>query len=175
MPQSGEASLLPRLLACGVIAAALLLAALLAGCGGSAGGGAQPSSALSQDHTFQETLKAAVCMRANGVPNYPDPKLVNGIVRLSFLPGVNPTTPAVQRGAKKCGYQNELRAEETQSRIAFVRCVRTHGVRNFPYPTADGGVSVEMVEARGINPQSPAVARVVSECLPPWLRPPTTP
>ena len=40
------------------------------------------------------------------------------------------------------------------------RCMRTHGVKNFPYPTAQGHVSVEMVEAAGINPQSPAVARV---------------
>jgi hypothetical protein len=78
-------------------------------------------------------------------------------------------------GFQKCGNQTELQAAATRSRIAFVRCMRTHGVRNFPYPTATGHVSVEMVRARGINPQSPAVARVVSECLPPSLRPPTGP
>jgi hypothetical protein len=39
------------------------------------------------------------------------------------------------------------------------------------HPTADGGVSVEMVRAQGINPQSPTVGRAVSECVPPWLRP----
>lgn len=69
-----------------------------------------------------------------------------------------------------CGYQHELQAEQTRSRIAFVRCMRTHGVRN-PPPTASGHVPAEMVEAQGINPQSPAVVRVVSDCLPPSLRP----
>ncbi len=69
------------------------------------------------------------------------------------------------------GRQQASRAQ-TRSRIAFVSCMRAHGVTRFPYPTADGHVSVAMVRAQGINPQSPAVARVVSECLPPWLRPP---
>ena len=50
--------------------------------------------------------------------------------------------------------------------------MRTHGVTDFPYPTAQGGVSPEMVQAAGINMQSPTVMRAVSECLPPWLRPP---
>jgi hypothetical protein len=130
-----------------VIAVAPLIAGLLAGCGGS----------------------------AHGVPTYPEPKLINGATRIPFTTAVNPTTPAVQTAAKKCGAGAEQQAGETSSRIAFVRCMRTHGVRNFPYPTAQGRVSVEMVRARGINPQSPAVASVVSECLPPWLRPPRGP
>lgn len=150
------------------IAAALLVGALLAGCGGSSGGGVTHQA-------VNRALKAAACMRANGVPNYPEPKLINGTIKLSFTASINPSTPAVQTAAKKCGYQDELQAAETSSRIAFVRCMRTHGVAKFPYPTAKGGVSVAMVRARGIDPQSPAVVRVVSECLPPWLRPPKTP
>ena len=151
-----------------MIAAALLPAAVLAGCGDSSGGGGTHPA-------FHRALKAAACMRANGVPNYPDPQLINGSIRLRFTANINPTKPAVQTAAKKCGSQNGILAEETSSRIAFVRCMRSHGVGRFPYPTADGGVSVEMVRARGINPQSPAVVRVVSECLPAWLRPPATP
>jgi hypothetical protein len=73
---------------------------------------------------------------------------------------------------KTCSARQKLQASETRSRIVFVHCVRTHGVRNFPYPSAAGHVSAEMVRAQGIDPQSPAVGRVVSECLPPWLRPP---
>jgi len=91
---------------------------------------------------------AAACMLATGVPNHP---------------------------ASKCGDHNELEAKETRSRITFARCMRTHGVRNFPYPTAHGQVSVAMVKAHGINPQSPTVARTAAECLPPWLRPPKAP
>jgi len=150
------------------IATTLLVAALLAGCGRSSGGGVTQEA-------FHRALKAAACMRANGVPNYPEPKLINGTIHISYTPRVNPTSPAVQAAAQKCGYQNEEQAEETRSRIAFARCMRTHGVPDFPYPTPQGAVSVEMVEARGINPQAPAVARVEAKCLPPWLRPPKGP
>jgi hypothetical protein len=144
------------------IAAALLLVALLAGCGGSSGGVTHQA--------FHRALKAAAWMRIRGVPNHPEPKLINGTIELSSTASVNPATPAVRTAAKKCGYQDERQAEETRSRVASVRRTRTHGVATFPYPTANGHVPVAIVRARGINPQAPAVVRV-SKCLPPWLRP----
>lgn len=85
-----------------------------------------------EDQAFQRALNAAAWMQAHGVPNYPEPKLINATIKLSFTASVNPTTSAVQAAAKKCGYQNELQAEETRSRIAFVRCMRILGVRSFP-------------------------------------------
>jgi hypothetical protein len=139
---------------------------------GSAG---RQVTATQENQEYQKSLKAAACMRANGVRNYPEPKLINGTIKLSFTASINPATPAVRTAAKKCGYQDEQEAEQTRLRMAFVCCMRTHGVTKFPYPTANGHVSVAMVRARGINPQAPAVARVVSECLPPWLRPPRGP
>jgi hypothetical protein len=159
----------PRLLACGVIAAALL-----AGCGGSLS--AHQSSALSgqvrhalayshcmrshglsdfpdpngqgnfrihsepgtdldpnasafqaalkacgpipssvtpaqENQAFQKDLKAAGCMRANGVPDYPEPQLVEGTsasgsILLHYNPSIDPNAPAVQEAARKCGYRN---------------------------------------------------------------------
>ena len=145
------------------IAAALLVGALLAGCGSGSAGVTQPA--------LRRALKAAACLRANGVPNYPEPKFVDGTIALSFTAGVNPTTPAVQTAAEKCGYQAEQQAGETSSRIAFVRCMREHGVRDFPYPTATGHVSPALVRAAGININSAAVTPVVVKCLPPWLLP----
>jgi hypothetical protein len=145
--------------------AALLVAVLLAGCGSSSGSGASQQA-------LRRALKAAACMRANGVRNYPEPRLIDGTVRISFTALVNPTTPAVHTAVRKCGHQAEQQAGETSSRIAFARCMRTHGVRNFPYPTAQGHVSAAMVRARGIRPQSPAVVGAEGACLPAWLRPP---
>ncbi len=53
---------------------------------------------------FSISLKAAACMRANGVPKFPDPKLVgsgaNAIIRLSL--GNLPDSPGYQRAATKC-------------------------------------------------------------------------
>lgn len=60
-----------------------------------------------EDQEFSKTLKAVVCMRANGVPNIPDPKLVDDplspgskTIRLSL--GNLPNSPAFQRAAKRC-------------------------------------------------------------------------
>jgi hypothetical protein len=44
--------------------------------------------------------------------------------------------------------------------------MRSHGVARFPDPTARGDLSVEMVQAQGIDVHSAAVLRVVQTCLP---------
>jgi hypothetical protein len=44
--------------------------------------------------------------------------------------------------------------------------MRSNGVSRFPDPTARGGLSVEMVQAQGIDVHSPAILRVVQTCLP---------
>jgi hypothetical protein len=146
------------------IAVALLAAVILAGCGASSAGSVAYKA-------LRAARRASACIRANGVPNYPEPQLVSRTISFPFTHAINPVTPAVQAAVQKCGAQNEQRVEETRSRITLARCVRTHGVPNFPYPTAQGRVSPAMVRAHGINPQSPTVARAVARCLPAWLRP----
>jgi hypothetical protein len=44
--------------------------------------------------------------------------------------------------------------------------MRSHGVARFPDPSAHSGLTVEMVQAQGIDVHSPAVLRVVQACLP---------
>jgi hypothetical protein len=49
-------------------------------------------------------LKAARCMRANGVPNFPDPKFPpGGGIGIETPPGVTPSSPAFQHASKVCG------------------------------------------------------------------------
>jgi hypothetical protein len=62
-------------------------------------------TAAQETQQFSKSLKAAVCIRANGVPNYPDPRLINGVIALFFSPSINPSSPAFQKAAKKCGYR----------------------------------------------------------------------
>src|SRR6478752_1770830 len=50
--------------------------------------------------------------------------------------------------------------------IAFSQCMRGHGVSRFPDPTAQGELSVEMVQAQGVDVHSPAVLHTVQTCLP---------
>jgi hypothetical protein len=44
--------------------------------------------------------------------------------------------------------------------------MRSHGVTSFPDPTAQGDLSVEMIQAQGVDVHSPAVLRVAQTCLP---------
>jgi hypothetical protein len=55
---------------------------------------------------FQTSLQAAACMRANGVPNYPDPTFIDGSIDHNFNPdlNINPSSPAFQQAATKCGH-----------------------------------------------------------------------
>lgn len=55
-----------------------------------------------ENQAFSSELKAAACMRANGVPTYPDPKLINGSIDLEYNDKFNPASPAFQRAARKC-------------------------------------------------------------------------
>jgi hypothetical protein len=71
-------------------------------CGRFGSAGRQVTPAQEQQ-AFRQALKAAACMRADGVPNYPDPKLVGGSIDLEFNGEFNPASPAFQRAAKKCG------------------------------------------------------------------------
>ena len=50
--------------------------------------------------------------------------------------------------------------------LSFAKCMRSHGVGRFPDPTAQGQLTVEMVQAQGIDVHSAAVLHVVQTCLP---------
>jgi hypothetical protein len=67
---------------------------------GSAG---RQVTAAQEERAFHEAMRAAVCMRANDVPNYPDPKLVGGSIDQEYNGQFNPDSPAFQRAAAKCG------------------------------------------------------------------------
>lgn len=116
----------------GVIAAAIT-ALLTAACGGG-GGGSPVATKLT---AYQKALAYAQCMRAHGVPGWPDPNsrgnflithISIGSARFTsankaceHLDPVTPLTPAQQRTAA-------ARA------LKFVVCMRAHGVPNFPDP-----------------------------------------
>ena len=53
------------------------------------------------------------------------------------------------------------------SPFAMSKCMRTHGVPDFPDPAfpAGGGIAIKIANTpTGVNPQSPAFQRAASEC-----------
>jgi hypothetical protein len=119
-------------------------------------------------------------MRANGVPNFPDP----GSSGTSFVgPGLNPGSPAFKGAQQACAKYAPglpgpptLTASERRAVLAFAQCMRTHGVPSFPdplltAPTApSNGTSVIALHGAifelpsGTDPQSPAFKQAGAKC-----------
>lgn len=151
----------------GLAAVVVCVAALAAACGGP-GGSANPGDG---NGTSASGLAFAQCMRAHGVPNFPDPS--GGQVNLS---GVNQNSPQFQHAAGICGRPADAgAAQEAQGlakALAFARCMRAHKVPNFPDPTvrnSGSGSSITMSSGSGVDPKSPlfqAAARACRSLLP---------
>jgi hypothetical protein len=109
----------------------------LAGCGSSKGGGTSQSSLASAG------LKFATCMRAHGVPNFPDPNGGGGI-QIPIGSGINPQSPAFQSARGACakllpggGPGGQHASEQDKLRmLKMSQCMRNHGLTTFPDPVA---------------------------------------
>ncbi len=190
-----------------VTAVVLASAALLiAGCGGgsakpavahlsSAGASAPASSAATgvgapgSGSPEAEALAFAACMRANGVPDFPDPKAGAGFL-LHTGAGVEPASPAFKAAQTQCaklrppgpGAGPPPSARTLARFLTVARCMRVHGVPEFPDPRTTvpsdpiaalggrGGVisdieGVVFVFHGTIDEQSPTFTRAAAACV----------
>jgi hypothetical protein len=168
----------PLILTSVVAVAALSLLAGGCGGGGSAGVASVASSTTAATTTTQNGAVAlARCIRSHGVPSFADPSS-NGVKAFKkSLKQLGVSSPQFQAAERPCrhllpngGSEPQETAQQKRTRLAdelsFARCMRSHGVTRFPDPTAQGGLTVAMVRAQGIDVHSPAVLRVVQACLP---------
>jgi hypothetical protein len=159
------------------VSAALGCAAALVACGSSS-----QAQTTSQASTV---VKFSDCMRSHGVPSFPDPGTGSGggnsfgIDGYTFnLPaGLNTRSPAYVSANQACfklfagggggphqgsAFLARARAHE----LAHARCMRAHGVPNFPDPviTSNGGGITVGSGSGGINPRSPAFQHAERIC-----------
>jgi hypothetical protein len=140
-------------------------------------GSAGSSAGASTSGTPNAGLKFAECMRSHDVPNFPDPGASGG----GFHPmaGVNPSSPAFQSANTACnkllgtnGSPQAPTAAEKAAALTFAKCMRTHGVPNFPDPTLSATGRGETLilhglvfaVGSGLNPQSPAFKQAAAAC-----------
>ena len=67
--------------------------------------GGQPPSPAQQAKMQQQALKFSACMRAHGVPSFPDPDFRNGgkiAIRIGPGSGIDPRSPQFQAAQKAC-------------------------------------------------------------------------
>jgi hypothetical protein len=152
-----------------------------AGAGGSAGpstsaGGPGPGSVHSgfaiAGGNRQNALKLAACMRAKGVPNFPDPNS-SGVIQGT---NIDPGSPQFQAAQKKCrkyagGLGAPSPAQQAQAQaqaLKFSACMRSHGVTGFPDPQfqTGGGISIRIKGGAGstLDPQSPIFQKAQQTC-----------
>ena len=164
-----------------LLAAALVL--LVAGCSGGpspAGPGALDAKGSANS---QKGLAYSRCMRAHGVPKYPDASSHNEL--RNGLPKVDPQQLGVssslfQAAQQACAHllPNGGQTTQTQSQqdlnamLSFARCMRAHGVPTWPDPTYDSaaGWGFNLVHVHGFDPNSVQIDNKMDDCdhaLPP--------
>jgi hypothetical protein len=172
----------------GVFVAALMLAA----CGGgatSSGGVASIAGATTTRTTTTATsnssasrqaalMKAAQCMRTNGVTSFPDPTIdANGGVRLAGLRGLDRNNPIVAKALRAC-QADFFAARPTftpaqqiaieNGVLALAKCVRAHG---YPMPDPNFGPSGgPFFGEGGVNRNDPRFLKAFQACRPVLVR-----
>jgi len=171
----------------GTVLVAATAALILAACGGgspSAGagsGGAGPSNRGSAGDASSlpiatagaghlQLVRFAACMRSHGEPNFPDPNPEDDFSNY----GVNPNTPAFRTADQSCAHDLPRGEPPTAAQTAqwnhafkqlvrFAKCMRSHGVPDYPDPTRPAGGGV-MLLIPGINQSAPAFKHAQHHC-----------
>lgn len=168
---------------------------MIAGCGGSSKPSTSKPSSVSKSTSslVSEAVAFSRCMRAHGLPNFPDPNASdgfqinsNGKFKIHIGPRGPNEPPAFQAAQSACqnlfppisgaaGKQNPT-AETMTQMLTVAKCMRAHRVPNWPDPTtylpsSPSGYR-EVIDHNGgvflirfsIDIQSPAVKHAEAVC-----------
>jgi hypothetical protein len=167
--------------------------ATTAGSSNATGAGTTSSASTTPRTTGSGPLAFAMCMRADGVPNFPDPSSARGA--LFNTAGIDTSAPAFQAAQAKChkllggggplslGSNTHPTAQKLAKLLQIARCMRQHGVPQFPDPQTSvpanptaGGASV-IADFDGVifefpatlDLQAPAYRQALTACGAPPL------
>ncbi len=143
------------------------------GSGSSAGSGSGSSSSEAPD---SQAVAFAACMRAHGVPDFPDPRVSTSGSEVKVAIGVTPAitgNPHFKSAQQACNKllpgggsgpssNSQISPQEQSQYLKAAACIRTHGIPNFPDPTfSGGGVHVSQ---KGIDLHSPQARAAEEAC-----------
>jgi hypothetical protein len=162
-------------------ALAVMLAAFAAVAAGCGGGSTTPGVASLNTTTAAPSSSGASsgagsqlayskCMRAHGVTNFPDPKSTGELV-LEAHPGNgldmnDPTFKSADQACKSLLPQVSPAqlAKQKDSALKYSKCMRDHGVKDFPDPNADGGLQIRVQPGSDLSPDSPVFKAADAAC-----------
>ena len=160
------------------IVATAALALATAACGGTQGSQvAQLGATSTVVQSTGSMLAYARCMRSHGVPAFPDPGS-NGQIFKSEIVNVQKADPSrfdsagtACRSLLPPGGNGETPAEIAQDWTdfrAFARCMRSHGVPNWPDPTSRSATDRRpafAITAVGIDGNAPQIRAKAQQCV----------
>jgi hypothetical protein len=144
----------------------------------TAAGGASPAStgasspsstgasSSSQSARYAKALAYSQCIRSHGVPDFPDPTIVNGSIGLQVgnLKESQSTVQAAQNACQSLSPVHPLsgaaEAKNVAEGLKWAQCIRQHGVPNFPDPSSSGVFALPS----GLNPQSASLQAAMNAC-----------
>jgi hypothetical protein len=169
-------------------AGALAVVAAIAVLATACGGGIDPppvTSTSGRPAAYAQMVALAQCMRSHGVPNFPAPPASGGFTLTTTSNGaggaVDIGSSQVRAAYGACrhllpgGGPNLARLRQQLQQklqralpglLEFSRCMRSHGVPNYPDPPASRQGMTAHPKGAGINPASPQFLGAVRACRP---------
>ncbi|MBO0813062.1 MAG: hypothetical protein J2P23_13605 [Microlunatus sp.] len=141
--------------------------AVTACAGSSTASGTSTSGANGSDTSQKASGPAyAACMRKHGVTDFPDPQGPNqNQFALSRKVLQNPHFASAQKACaalrpQQSNSSNSTAGSSQTQLLALAKCMRAHGVPNFPDPDPNGRLKV----GSGLDPNSPTFKRALQTC-----------
>jgi len=127
-------------------------------------------SSASGQTPFAQAQAYSECMRSHGTANFPDPSLTPGGGYGYRTSGIDPHSPGFQRALQACkdlpspwnSRGQQLTAAQQQAWLSWAKCIRGHGVPEFPDPTFSGD-AVHTSPPGGQSP-TPEFQRAMDAC-----------
>jgi hypothetical protein len=154
------------------LAAAAFAVLAITGCGGAS------SSRTTSGAEDAAALAWAECLRSHGIPNFPDP-IAGHKAQFpdSAGPSLGSNAPSVLSAEQSCkglhaaivgasSSESGSRTNQDAAFLEFARCMRAHGVPNYPDPNygKNGRPISPNLASHGIDPRSPAFTNAARAC-----------
>lgn len=116
----------------------------------------------------------AACMRQHGDPSQTDPVVdANGVIHITapptagqvFKTSQNPCQSYLTAASTALGGKSASQSRpDYHKMLAFSRCMRAHGIADFPDPSAGGGLSIRVHPGSDLSPNSPTFQSAQKTC-----------
>jgi hypothetical protein len=109
-------------------------------------------------------------MQTHGVPDFPDPSS-NGALSISGGPGsdLNPNSAQFKKAQAECQKLMPVptpaqKSQALASGLKLARCMRAHGITDFPDPNSNGQMQIKISPGSQLNPDNPQFQAAQKAC-----------